>query len=38
MLTKMFINEQNIMSHQQFKVCIDACNDCADECEHCATA
>ncbi|TRX16519.1 four-helix bundle copper-binding protein [Flavobacterium franklandianum] len=26
------------MSHEKFKVCIDACNDSAAECEHCATA
>lgn len=26
------------MSHQNFKACIDACNECAAACEHCATA
>lgn len=26
------------MSHEKFKVCIDACNTCAAECEHCATS
>jgi hypothetical protein len=26
------------MSHEKFKIGINACNDCAAECEHCATA
>jgi len=26
------------MSHEKYKVCIDACNECASVCEHCATA
>jgi hypothetical protein len=26
------------MAHEQFKSCIDACNDCALACDHCATA
>jgi len=28
----------NIMSHEKFATCIDACLECANECEHCATA
>jgi hypothetical protein len=26
------------MAHDQFKSCIDACNDCAVACDHCAVA
>lgn len=26
------------MSHQKFQECIDACLECAIECEHCSTA
>ena len=26
------------MSHETMRSCIDACNECALECEHCATA
>src|SRR5437867_10283546 len=26
------------MPHQQYQKCIDACNDCAVECEHCASS
>ena len=26
------------MAHEQFKSCIDACNDCALACDHCAAA
>ncbi len=26
------------MAHQQYQNCIDACNACAAECEHCVTA
>lgn len=26
------------MSHEKFKSCIDACNACAAECDHCATS
>jgi hypothetical protein len=26
------------MSHEQMRSCIDACNECALECEHCAAA
>jgi hypothetical protein len=26
------------MSHQEFQSCIDACVQCAQECEHCVTA
>src|SRR5688572_26982450 len=26
------------MLHEKYQACIDACNDCAVECEHCAIA
>ena len=26
------------MSHEKYAACIDACYDCAKECDHCATA
>jgi len=26
------------MSHENFSACIGACVECANECEHCATA
>lgn len=26
------------MAHTQYATCIEACNACADECDHCATA
>ena len=26
------------MSFKKFKLCIEACNECASECEHCVTA
>lgn len=26
------------MSHEQFRICIDACNECAIACDHCASA
>lgn len=26
------------MTHQQFQSCIEACNACADSCDHCAAA
>jgi hypothetical protein len=26
------------MPHEQFKSCIDACNDCATACDHCAAS
>ncbi len=26
------------MAYEQFQTCIDACNDCANECEHCSAA
>ena len=32
------IQTTNYVSHEKFKVCIDACNDYAAACEHCATA
>ncbi len=25
------------MSHEKFKICIDACNQCTSECEHYVT-
>lgn len=31
-------NKGGLMSHEKFKSCIDACNQCAAECEHCSTA
>lgn len=31
------LNEKT-MSHERFQQCIDACLECAVECEHCATA
>ncbi|MGN6643065.1 MAG: four-helix bundle copper-binding protein [Verrucomicrobiota bacterium] len=26
------------MAHEKYQACIEACNDCAVECEHCASA
>src|SRR3569833_3141101 len=28
---------ENVMSHERYESCIEACHDCAVACEHCAT-
>lgn len=33
-----FSTRSFLMAHEQFQSCIKACNDCANECDHCVSA